>query len=85
MEKLLHKDSEAKAYAAGTRCLVLGILGIFEACRNCRGAIFVFFFRGLSCGLLVTTLSVRLQQYSLLWLPFRCLLVRYLKRISGSR
>ena len=28
MEKMLHKESEAKAYAAGTRCLVLGIRGL---------------------------------------------------------
>ena len=33
----------------------------------------------------MTILSVRLLRYSLLRLPFLCLLVRYLKRISGSR
>ena len=38
MEKMLHKESEAKAYAAGTRCLVLGIRGF----RNCRDAVFLF-------------------------------------------
>ena len=82
---MLHKDSEAKAYATGTRCLVPGILGSSRrvgTVGHCRGAIFVFFF---CFSVLVTTLSVRLQQYSLLWLPFLCLLVRYLKRISGSR